>query len=176
MNILKEEITARESCDFLKSQMRHEVLEFQERAGQERHFTTEALYMGAKVLNCAFCRKNHFHNKCNVATGVAERKQIVWKKRLCYRCLPGSHVARNCRSKRSCYRCKSSNHHTAICLNEWRNNENAVQKSQQTMVNSRTPVLLQTVVQFRTQPKNTVIPSKFFMIRVLSERIYRKGL
>ena len=80
MNILKEEITARESCDFLKSQMRHLVSEFQEKAGQERHFTTEALYMGAKVLSCVFCGKNHFHDKCNVVTEVAERKQIVWKK------------------------------------------------------------------------------------------------
>ena len=61
MNILKEEITVRERCDLLKSQMRHEGSELNVKSVRERHFITEALHTGAKVLNCAVYGKNHFH-------------------------------------------------------------------------------------------------------------------
>ena len=55
MQTLKTEIAARESCEFMRSQMQEE-----HPAGRERHTTAEALYSGAKVLVCAFCGKTTF--------------------------------------------------------------------------------------------------------------------
>ena len=76
MGILKDEITARESCDFLQNQSR------ESRAGN-RNFSTEALFTGGmKTLTCAFCGQTHYHDKCPVITEVKQRREVVWKKRL----------------------------------------------------------------------------------------------
>ena len=110
MNALKDEITARESCDFMKAQ-----LEEGKNEREPLHFTTEALFTGMKKLVCAFCKQNHFHDRCTVVTDLNERKEIVHKNRLCFKCLFRGHPIRNCHNKRNCFKCKSSNHHTAIC-------------------------------------------------------------
>ena len=91
MKILKDEIAARECCDYLKSQVQVE-----NKFCRDRHFTTEVLHSGVKVLVCAFCGRDHFHDKCNTVTDVTERKRIIYEKKLCYRCLSaGSHKSRN---------------------------------------------------------------------------------
>ena len=86
---LKEEITARESCLFMKSQVGGEMGD-----AESRHLTTGALLTNTKVLVCAFCHKNHFHDKCSVVTDIKERKEIVRRNRLCYRCLLKAHSIR----------------------------------------------------------------------------------
>ena len=150
MKILKEEISGRENCDFLKNQGRSERSGLGEKNGRnESHFTTEALHSSSKILNCVFCGRNHFNDKCNVVTEVAERKRLAKEKKLCYRCLGSGHTARNCRNKHGCYRCKSIFHHTAICESERRPksekaDKNNVENAVLTMVNSKTSVLLQT--------------------------------
>ena len=77
LQTLKEEISARECCNFMKSSSK-----VQERVG--RHITTEALMTGTRSLVCAFCSKGHFHDKCTVVTDPEERKQIARRDRLCY--------------------------------------------------------------------------------------------
>ena len=156
MGILKDEITSRESCDFLQNQSR------ETRNGREnRHITTEALYTGnTKSLACAFCKHNHYPDKCNVVTEIRQRKEIVRKNRLCYKCLFSGHPIRKCRSRYNCFKCKSTNHHTAICDKDYRppgdyssNNDHRdtadplkdqIDATVTYLVNSRTPVLLQT--------------------------------
>ena len=147
MQILKDEITARESCDFLQSQTREAKSERE----ADRHISTEALFAGAKVLVCAFCSQNHFHDKCHVVTEMKQRKDIVWKKRLCYRCLFAGHAVRKCKRKHGCFKCRSPHHHTAICETELRRNADPPLPSHEekdvsgiNLVNSRTSVLLQT--------------------------------
>ena len=55
MTTLKLEIAARESCNFMKAQSNTE-------AKEKRHITTEALMIGTKLLVCAFCSKDHYHD------------------------------------------------------------------------------------------------------------------
>ena len=57
LRILKDEIAARESCQFMSKTNRGENLEF--------------------VLACAFCNGNHFLDKCTVVSEMAERKRMV---------------------------------------------------------------------------------------------------
>ena len=80
MGILKDEITARESCDFLMGNSREVKWE-----KDSRHLSTEALFTSGSRCTCAFCGENHYHDKCTVVTDVKQRKEIVWRKRLCYR-------------------------------------------------------------------------------------------
>ena len=140
MRILKEEIAARENCNFMKSQV----------SGEEKakwHVMTEALMTGTRPLICAFCSKEHYHDKCPIVTDPEKRKEIVRKERLCYKCLFKNHNIRKCRSKRNCFHCKSSSHHTAICSRVSKNEnteEGEAPKHTANLVGSKTTVLLQT--------------------------------
>ena len=77
MKILKEEITARENCDFSKSQF-HET-EYESKAERKR-LTAENFFTENRTLKpCAFCKQDHYHDKCSVVTDFNARKEIVWK-------------------------------------------------------------------------------------------------
>ncbi len=52
--------------------------------------------------------------ECTKFTTVADRKQILVKKKLCFNCAMGCHPAAHCQSKKSCQKC-SKRHHTSIC-------------------------------------------------------------
>ena len=54
-------------------------------------------------------------DKCRTVTDVTKRKDLLRKKRRCFLCTRGNHVARDCPTKRKCYNCKVNNHHTSIC-------------------------------------------------------------
>ena len=139
MKVMKDEVTARESCDFMKTQKGSDKID------KVSHFTTETLLSGSKFLVCAFCDQNHYSDKCTIVTEVERRKEMVRDKRLCFKCLLGGHPIRKCRSKTNCFRCKSSSHNTAICekeANKERRKETGTETS--LMVNSKTSVLLQT--------------------------------
>ena len=74
MKILKQEIMARESCDYMRSQSGGMGSNFQGEGHETKHFTTESLLNSARVLICAFCKQNHFHDQCKVVTDNNERK------------------------------------------------------------------------------------------------------
>ena len=147
MKILKDEITARENCDFSKSQFHKTDKTEYESKGERKRFTTETFFTGNRTLKpCAFCKQNHYHDQCSVVTDFNARKEIVWKNKLCFKCLTPGHSKRECRNKNKCYRCKSYNHHTAICDKEERQ-ESHIGNEKSTgvnIVNSKTSVLLQT--------------------------------
>ena len=148
MGIMREEVTARENCMYMKSQAAGEDI-------GNRQLTTGALYTGSRRVICVFCKADHYSDRCTVVSDVGERKEVVKKNRLCFKCLCKEHAIRNCRSKRNCFKCKSSSHHTAICMkNEARDEarnvvqdtraERADQEQQTNLVGSSTAVLLQT--------------------------------
>ena len=177
MNLLKEEIMARESCDYLNKDLREEG------ESDFNRMTTDALYTGIKVLICAFCGQNHYHDRCQVITDVSERRKIVNEKRLCYRCLSSNkHRLSTCRSKRKCYRCQSDSHHTAVCTkNEEKEGENPKKHEIQSyLVSSQTSVLLQTTsaiaADTRERKKCTinVLFDTGSQRTFLSERLVRK--
>ena len=143
MKVIRDEVTAREICYFVKTPKRG----IDNEKEKDNHCTTEALLTGAKVLVCAFCQQNHYHDKCNVVTELERRKEMVRKHRLCFKCLMSGHPIRKCMSKGRCYQCKSTSHHTAICEkdqnHQTRTNENVTEDTS-LVVNSQTTVLLQT--------------------------------
>ena len=172
VGILKDEITARESCSFLHNQG------WDTKSDEEnRHFTTIFLW-GSKVLACAFCGQNHFPDKCNVVTELAQRKEIVWKRRLCFKCLFSGHSVRRCRNKNRCFKCKAGNHHTAICEKSFRqraelpNTNNEDQFS--ALVSSRKSVLLQTADALISDTSEKKRQFELSSIRVLRKRILPK--
>ena len=95
-----------------------------------------------RVLVCAFCTKNHYHDKCPVVTDFSERKEIAKKNKLCFKCLLKGHKIQKCRRTRNCFLCKSRSHHTAICDKKI---EDAAEESQSTVVTSERSVFLETV-------------------------------
>ncbi len=64
---------------------------------------------------CVYCESNeHISTDCDTVTEVAERKDHLRKKRLCFNCTGASHRAAECRVKTNCKIC-SSRHHTSVC-------------------------------------------------------------
>ena len=172
MQLWKNEITARESCNLDPSRSKSEE--------DSRPFTTEALFSGARSLVCSFCGQSHYHDKCTVVTDLSERKEIVRKKRLCFKCLFSGHNARKCNKRRSCFKCKSAFHHTAICTKssvnpaateeivEMGSNENSVTS----LVSSRTSVLLQTAEAVMSDTSERISQPVKILLDSGSQRTY----
>ena len=68
---------------------------------------------------CPFCEGNHYADQCQSVTGIAKRKNILKKKRRCFKCCKPNHVSRNCPAKQSkCFKCKGGGHHPSVCDKE----------------------------------------------------------
>ena len=68
-----------------------------------------------KPRGCVYCKgTGHKGVECTKMATVADRRQILAKKRLCFNCALGSHRASQCQSKISCQNCQKR-HHTSIC-------------------------------------------------------------
>ena len=68
-----------------------------------------------KSQGCVYCEgTGHIDVECTKVTTVADRRQILAKKRLRFNCALGSHRASQCQSKTSCQNCQKR-HHTSIC-------------------------------------------------------------
>ena len=110
--ILKTEIQAREQNSFKR---------------EENPFTAEILYssgiLGAhnkpminlnNNLLCNFCEKDHKSQNYKTVTNLSARKQILKRKRRCFKCLKLRHLAKNCAAKMKCFNC-SNFHHASMC-------------------------------------------------------------
>ena len=106
MSSINEEVTARESYDFLNAD-EVEKKESRNRSNKYgRHMTTGSLTVNSRCIKCVFCKGEHYPDKCNVVTDMEARTEIIRNNRLCYRCLQPLHGIRKCQSIR---------HHTASC-------------------------------------------------------------
>jgi len=63
---------------------------------------------------CAFCDGDHLNDQCSVYASLAQRKQRISEKRLCYRCLRPGHFSNQCYFDRPCSHC-NGNHNRALC-------------------------------------------------------------
>ena len=72
LKILKEEIVARESCDFMKKTSEHAE-------GGKRYITTQNLYAGSRAIHCAFCKQNRYSDRCNVVTDLGKERKLFLK-------------------------------------------------------------------------------------------------
>ena len=75
---------------------------------------TAAALLASEKKNCAFCLKNHAHEKCDGVVDPKTRKNIARKYGRCFLCLFKGHRASNCNNKVRCKNCNGS-HHIALC-------------------------------------------------------------
>ena len=59
---------------------------------------------------CIYCGKDHKAVECTRVTHVADRKQILLNKRLCFNCTTRNHHAAFCPSKSVCQQCHKHHH------------------------------------------------------------------
>ena len=71
-----------------------------------------------EVLECVCCGKQHGLHVCEefCRKTLADKKRLVRTKRLCFRCLKGGHMIKECRSSNTCAElsCNSTDHHTLL--------------------------------------------------------------
>ena len=67
-----------------------------------------------RPTSCVFCElTNHRSSDCNKVLNLAQRRDIVKRKKLCFNCTGFGHMASKCRS-RGCRKC-GGRHHTSLC-------------------------------------------------------------
>ena len=111
MLCINEEISARENFQYLRKKSDGEE-------SKDELYTASSLAVASNVSrkNCIFCEKNHYSDRCSIVTEIDARRDILRKKRRCYRCLGSFHMSKSCRVRVKCYKCKvMGDHHTALC-------------------------------------------------------------
>lgn len=63
---------------------------------------------------CLYCGEDHKAAECIKITSVADRRQILLKRHLCFNCTTGNHHAIYCKRRSACQHCHKR-HHTSIC-------------------------------------------------------------
>ena len=77
------------------------------------HQGSAAALLASEKKNCAFCLKNHAHEKCDGVVDPKTRKNIARKYDGCFLRLFKGHRASNCSVKAKCKNCNGS-HHIAL--------------------------------------------------------------
>ena len=90
INCIKEEVHARENCDFIEEKNDYKHLEN----------TTHSLLVVQKHSrkNSVFCGKLHYSDKCQNVIDVSIRNIILRNEKYCFRCLMAGHIPKNCRT------------------------------------------------------------------------------
>ena len=127
LKIMKLEITAWENCEYNS-----------DRIGKNNNFMSEDCFGSACALHsqsekgaktCAFCKGDHWSDRCSVITDMEVRKILLRNHKRCFICLNQGYISQNCLKKNGCYFCKGL-HNSAIC-----NNRDQKETSENTNVN-----------------------------------------
>jgi len=126
LNVLREELQARENCGNGEKEREHSTIKQEEQQQQHRKnfinysirensqpHTASNLLVGTP--NCVFCKGQHFSDKCSVITDLDGRRNFLRKGGRCFLCLQSGHIFRECTRKKVCFYCKKHTHHSAIC-------------------------------------------------------------
>ena len=89
--------------------------------------TTSALFTEGGKSNqqgpwCTYCKGTHPSVNCNAVTDVPSRKQMLWQKGRCFRCLRTGYLANQCKNGKVCTICDLI-HHASICENRGRESQ-----------------------------------------------------
>merc|ERR1711911_309118 len=76
-------------------------------------FSQQSMQSSPKRL---FCSEEHLLDGCAQfdCLTLSERKDFIFRQRLCYRCLGHNHRSAHCRESVQCLRCKRHGHHTLL--------------------------------------------------------------
>ena len=156
---IKEEVDARENCEFSNEKLDGEYF----RKTAFISWYSETLEKKLRIL-----RKSHYSDKCENVTDIAIRKKILREEKRCFKCLLNGHVIKNCRANYKFFNCQGKNHHTAICdrlkciksdAKETKivtaNDDNKNDENVLMLVDAKTDVLLQTVDCIISNPSET---------------------
>ena len=69
-----------------------------------------------RVKTCAFCKGDHWLDRCSVITDMEVRKILLRNHKRCFICLNRGHISQNSLKKNGCYFCKGLPNST-ICSN-----------------------------------------------------------
>ena len=118
LTFLQEEIRRRE-----KAQIYLPAPSDQQRQKAYSHRSTTSMLQGVNQTRnvfCAFC-SNEDHNSVSCpkvqTLSTPERKELIRKLRLCFRCLSKGHLVSECKKKYKCKECKRD-HNTLLCPNK----------------------------------------------------------
>ncbi|KAL3071246.1 hypothetical protein niasHS_015509 [Heterodera schachtii] len=63
---------------------------------------------------CIFCGNDHWHEECQKFSTIQQRREVLYAKALCFKCLKSNHQASRCPQPKRCFKCKQP-HPTALC-------------------------------------------------------------
>ena len=106
---IKDETSARESCQYLKIDKESKRDEYSDSDFEnDVKFTSQTLYAGnnnRKGKFCVFCKlTNHWSDQCKTVTDPKSRIDILRENKSCFKCLKVGHIQKNCRVKVKCYK------------------------------------------------------------------------
>ena len=166
LNVINAELRARESCTIPDASQDGKNVGFSNftvsslHSSHSRHSDSRSHFKRSsgkpQSLVCAFCKGNHWADKCNVISDVDGRKDFLQKGKLCFMCLRPDHISRNCTRTRSCFFCKGM-HNSSICNNRDKNSETKPDENNKVSTNCASnisSVLLQTAEILVENPIN----------------------
>ena len=105
------------------------------------HKTNYNAYSKFKVKCCIHNSVGHTTETCRqfISLGVAERRDLLQKKSLCFRCF-GNHRRAVCKEDSPCKSCGRRSHHTLMCSPKGSNDSQSTHVDEQTVANPMNPV------------------------------------
>lgn len=110
----KNELSVREKCDIKPQQNPTEKQKIQ----HQHQPSAMGLYSGSAKISCAFCKGNHYSDKCETVTDISSRKESLRRSGKCFVCLKAGHMSRSCSIAKTCFYCKEKGHNSALCESE----------------------------------------------------------
>ena len=140
LDAFKDELEARERCGTSKSDNGHRKKPDPSSTGMALPALTDDAYK----FSCVFCGGKHKHQSCTIVTDVESRKDILWDKNKCFKCLRSGHSAKRCRSNISCFKCQK-HHHVAVCtLTKEAGGDDEEKDTSAMLIDTKKSILLQT--------------------------------
>ena len=89
-----------------------------------------------RVLTCIFCKGKHDSLSCETARKLSldERRDIVKRENVCFRCLRRGHISKKCRVSVKCEWC--NNRHVLLMCSTFYNKEGVAEHSSEVSLNS----------------------------------------
>ena len=100
----KNELSVREKCDIKPQQ------NSTDKTKSLHQPSAMGLYSGSSKISCAFCKGNHYSDKCETVTDISSRKESLRRSGKCFVCLKPGHMSRNCSIIKTCFHCKEKGH------------------------------------------------------------------
>ena len=121
LEIIKQEVEAREMSEGVKAQEERKQIMFQQ-PRHPKHPTTNAFFIGKRdqmnntsPTRCVYCNDLHYSASCTKVVDPRNRRDILIEAKRCFKCLYPDHRVKDCTSTKNCRHC-GGRHHQSICF------------------------------------------------------------